>query len=139
MYYLLYSSSAPKKFDDESLHELLEISRANNAKAGVSGMLLYADGNFIQYIEGEETAVRALYSRIIQDPRHRNHIVLSDGETDTRMFPDWTMGFRGLSREEVERSGAFRLSRASLAERIDSGADRLIVTMMRQFYNSAFG
>ena len=42
-------------------------------------MLLYKDGNLMQVLEGEESAVRALYAKITADDRHRGHMILWDG------------------------------------------------------------
>lgn len=138
MFYLLYASSAPRKFDESSLVELLETSRRNNASIGVSGMLLYADGNFIQYIEGAEGPVRQLYDRISRDPRHRNLQILTTGETEARIFPDWSMGFRSLTRDEEAAIGRFDLSRATIENRLAEADNRLILTMMKQFYAAAY-
>lgn len=138
MFYLLYASSAPRKFDEASLIGLLETSRRNNAAIDVSGMLLYADGNFIQYIEGAEDAVRRLYGRISRDPRHRNLHILTTGETGTRIFPDWSMGFRSLTREEQATIGRFDLSRENIEMRLGEADDRLILTMMKQFHAAAY-
>lgn len=125
--------------DERSLVELLETSRRNNAKLEISGMLLYADGNFIQYIEGPEANVGALYDRIATDPRHRNLTVLSEGETDSRRFPDWAMGVRPLSREELSQVGHFGLSsRESIENRLKGADDALVLVMMKQFYAAAY-
>jgi hypothetical protein len=78
------------------LLELLEKSRKNNAKLGITGMLLYKDGEFMQVLEGEEKAVRSLSKRIAEDPRHTNFIILMDRVCTQREFPDWSMGFTNL-------------------------------------------
>ena len=70
MVFLVYVSSAVKLFSDEELVQLLEASRENNSKIGVTGMLLYKEGNFMQLIEGPEESVRSLHAKISIDPRH---------------------------------------------------------------------
>lgn len=60
-------------------------------------MLLYKKGNFLQLLEGDEEAVRSLYARIRQDPRHRKHLSLLEGNIEERQFPTWSMGFRDLA------------------------------------------
>ncbi len=84
----------------EDLRVLLATSRKNNAELGVTGMLLYKDGNFMQVLEGEEVAVRRLYARIAADPRHGSEITLQEGFSEGRQFPDWSMGFRDLNSPE---------------------------------------
>jgi hypothetical protein len=96
MYQLVYVSSAVRQFTDDELTDLIRVSRANNAHWGITGMMLYSGGNFIQALEGPEAAVRALETRIGQDPRHRGMIVLLDGPIAARQFPEWTMGFRRM-------------------------------------------
>ena len=106
MYQIVYVSSATVHFAKPDMYALLAKSRANNARAGVTGMLLYRDGNFMQVLEGDEEAVRTVYARIEQDPRHRGSMVLLRGETPGRQFPDWSMGFRDLSSPEAREAAA---------------------------------
>ena len=86
MFFLVYVSMAQEKMSKEDLLDILAQSREANAKAGITGMLLYKDGNFMQALEGEETAVRALYARICRDPRHRGILTLVEGERE-RLIP----------------------------------------------------
>lgn len=101
MFFLVYASSAVRPFSSSDLEELLVTSRENNTRAGITGMLLYKDGNFMQVLEGEEDAVRALYDRIAADPRHKGEITLQQGFTEERQFLDWSMGFRDLQSTET--------------------------------------
>ena len=96
LYHLVYVSSAVELFSTEDLVALLAKSRANNERAGLSGMLLYKDGNFMQALEGEEAAVKETHARILRDPRHRGVITLIQGEQEGRQFPDWSMGFHQI-------------------------------------------
>lgn len=96
IYQLVYVSSAVRLWTDKALAALLRTSRANNEAAGVTGMLLYQGGNFIQAIEGPEASVKALEARIQADPRHRGVIVLAEGFVPERHFPEWTMGFQRM-------------------------------------------
>src|SRR5687767_6279847 len=97
MFHLVYVSSAINLFNSDELKDLLEISRRNNSALDITGMLLYRDGNFIQALEGDEQAVRALFEKISRDPRHKGIVTLVQGETPEREFPDWSMGFRNLN------------------------------------------
>lgn len=101
MFFLTYISSATSRCSEEDLTLLLAQSRENNAKLGITGMLLYKDGNFMQVLEGEESAVRSLYARIERDPRNKGNIVLLQGHAEESQFPDWYMGFRNLDSPEV--------------------------------------
>ena len=97
MYSLVYVSSAVEPFSQPELVELLEQSHANNEALGITGMLLYKDGNFMQVLEGEEAVVRRLYAAIGRDPRHHGLLTLLEGRLEQRQFPAWSMGFRDLN------------------------------------------
>ena len=96
MFSLIYVSSATELFTTQQLDELLQQSRANNAGLGISGMLLYRDGNIMQLLEGDEARVRALYAHIAGDRRHHSCQILLTSQSDERMFPEWSMAFRRL-------------------------------------------
>ena len=99
MYFLIYVSSAVKHFSEKELIELLEHSRVNNHQKDITGMLLYKDGNFMQFLEGPKEHVLATMEKIKQDPRHRGIITLLQQEHDSREFTEWAMGFKKLESE----------------------------------------
>ena len=66
---LLYVSNPTSELTPSALDKILTASRANNALLGVTGLLLHIDGGFLQMLEGEEIAVRTLYTRIAADRR----------------------------------------------------------------------
>jgi hypothetical protein len=101
MFSLVYASSAVKPFSKSELVELLAPSREKNRRLGITGMLLYKDGNFMQALEGEESAVRKLYAAISADPRHRIWYQFYAGHTASRNFAGWSMGFNDLNSPEV--------------------------------------
>lgn len=107
MYSLTYVSSAVHPFSEDELVDLLAVSRHNNARLGITGMLLYKDGNFMQVLEGEEEAVRGLYEKIGSDPRHRGEIALQKGHSEGRHFPGWEMGFRNLDSSEARSTPGY--------------------------------
>lgn len=137
MYYLLYASTAVERMEDEQLESLLEVSRRNNAAINVSGMLLYYDGSFIQFIEGEKADVIDLFERITQDPRHFGVFVLDQGEADRRALPEWKMGYTPLSAEDRKTLGTFDLTREALEKELDPELPRSVISMMRTFYKTA--
>lgn len=107
MFHLLYVSAASEPFGKAQLLELLEKSRANNARLGVTGMLLYKDGDFMQLLEGEEATVRALFDRISRDPRHQHSFIVLEEEVGERLFGEWAMGFRSLDDDDVRAIPGF--------------------------------
>lgn len=97
MHQLVYVSSATHPFSKPELRALLEKSRANNHRLGVTGMLLYKDGNIMQVLEGERETLEPLFKTIGKDPRHKGVIELINQAIETRQFRDWSMGFRDLN------------------------------------------
>ena len=58
MLQMIYTSAATKPISPKELQELLVISRRNNIRDGITGMLLFEDGTFLQVLEGEEEVCR---------------------------------------------------------------------------------
>ena len=107
MYRIVYVSAATRLLDQSALLSLMDQARGKNQRLGITGMLLYRDGNFIQLLEGEEAAVKAVYRSITADPRHTGIILLLEEGTDCRLFADWSMGFGDLSDPEVQAKPGF--------------------------------
>ena len=95
IYGLAYSSRGLESFDDESLLELADNAASNNEKLGVTGYLFYRDELFMQYLEGEQAAVKDLMSRISKDSRHKILSTISLPSCPERVFPHWYMRFLG--------------------------------------------
>ena len=90
---LTYVSTAVELFSKEDLEHLLRESRARNSQHGITGLLLYNDGTFMQTIEGSTADVRQLYENICADTTHYGIIKLVHQDISERVFPDWSMGF----------------------------------------------
>jgi hypothetical protein len=94
---LVYVSSATHLLSMPELNHLLERARARNAREGVTGVLLYSHGNFMQYLEGPASGMSKIYEIIKADPLHRGIIELLREPIRTREFADWSMAFRSIS------------------------------------------
>lgn len=90
---IVYISAARALLTGEEIQEILRQSRQNNATRDVTGLLLYWDGNFLQYIEGPADSVDGLLETIRRDSRHSGLTVLDRGVIAARAFPDWRMGY----------------------------------------------
>lgn len=102
MIQISYISSATKAMSPDDLEEILRVSRENNARLGITGMLLYCNKTFIQIMEGEETAVNALLDKIKRDPRHTDFQILKRKTIERREYADWSMGFKRVSGEDFQ-------------------------------------
>lgn len=94
---LLYVSRAVDK-DAKAIEGILESSRQHNPAAGVTGVLCYGGGIFLQAIEGGRAAVNQLYNHIVADPRHKDVVLLHYQEISERRFGGWTMGQVNLAK-----------------------------------------
>ncbi len=98
-YSLIYVSIATVDFSEAQLMEILTVSRKNNERDDLTGMLLYKDRRFMQLLEGPEAAVCATYARIAKDERHHDTTILREAWAEERDFVDWSMGFQTLDGE----------------------------------------
>ncbi len=89
---LIYTSIESEHFDKTTIGRLLVQARLHNSSHSITGLLIYHGGVFIQWIEGLESDVQALWSRIQKDVRHQSIVQIEYGPISQRFFPDWSMG-----------------------------------------------
>ena len=104
---ITYISTAVYEPDQEELLALLRQSRANNARLGVTGLLQYRAGNYIQTLEGPAGVVLPLVGRIRRDPRHKHVVQITREPISRRSFPNWSMAFRPLHDLPHDLAAAF--------------------------------
>ena len=95
---LLYASRAVPGIDQEELGAILRRSKGHNPTVGVTGVLCFSGGIFLQVLEGGRAQVNRLYNRIAADPRHTDVELLLYEEIGERRFAGWSMGQVNLSR-----------------------------------------
>jgi hypothetical protein len=88
---LLYASRAVDT-KPEAIDGILAKSREFNPSSGITGILCYGGGIFLQAIEGGRNAVNELYGHIQKDIRHKDVVLLQYEEISERRFSGWTMG-----------------------------------------------
>ena len=79
MFHVVCASTASHLFTKAELQAMLEETRETNAKVGITGILLYKDGSFLQVLEGDQEAVMKLASRIKGHHRHKDFQMLLRG------------------------------------------------------------
>lgn len=100
--HLIYTSASTQYFESNALLALLEKARAKNASLGITGMLLFENGSFFQILEGQESAVDAIYKTISQDNRHDKVVTIIREPIAKRSFAEWTMGLGGTNTQELD-------------------------------------
>jgi len=94
---LLYVSKPVGPITTFVTSSILEVCSVNNKKAEITGVLCQGSGIYMQVIEGQRSAINALYSRIISDKRHNQIELLSFEEVDQRRYGQWSMALVQLS------------------------------------------
>ena len=94
---LLYASRAVDS-SAPAIEAILTQSRAHNTACGVTGILCYGAGIFLQAIEGGRQQVSDLFGHIQGDARHKDVVLLHYEEIFERRFGGWTMGQVNLSK-----------------------------------------
>lgn len=102
MIQITYLSTATRPMSQDDLEDILKTARENNARLGITGMLLYGNKTFIQILEGEENVVHELINSIKRDPRHTNFQIVKKKPIEQHEYADWSMGFKQVAGEDFE-------------------------------------
>ncbi|GJM02854.1 MAG: hypothetical protein DHS20C08_13550 [Rhodomicrobium sp.] len=96
---LAYVSKATEKSDliASDIQEILKTAKIKNPQHGITGVLFYHDGLFLQVIEGARSDLHQLLANIRGDQRHSDVRVLLDEPVKKRGFSDWNMDCFNLS------------------------------------------
>ena len=88
--HIIYAST-PFGFSDSDLDHILIKSRYNNDKNKITGALFCRDDLYLQYLEGPEIEIDITYSKISEDDRHTEVLLLNSGMSERRLFANWAM------------------------------------------------
>ncbi|HEY0056163.1 MAG TPA: BLUF domain-containing protein [Pedobacter sp.] len=135
LFTLVYLSSATDALTEEELGNILKISRTNNSQIGVSGVLIYCDGNILQVLEGLEESVYKVFNKIKADPRHTALIILQSRDISVRSFEDWSMGYKISNKVEFEQIEGYLDLRTQLENNGNDGINQ-VKTLLVDFINN---
>lgn len=124
----LVSSSSELETD---LLSILSQSQRSNLQHGLTGVLYYGNGYFVHYLEGEQSAMTAVMTRMALDTRHRNLEVVWFEPIEQRRFSQWRMRFlqtdrrlaQLLKKHEVADFQPYEFSLDLLQDLIDAAAE----------------
>tara|TARA_R110002033_G_scaffold45182_6_gene88458 strand:- start:401 stop:829 length:429 start_codon:yes stop_codon:yes gene_type:complete len=88
---LIYVSTARPGLAEEDLLAIQISAQRNNARCGITGLILFNGFNFIQCIEGDRASANECLNRIERDDRHSGMTVVSHGEISSPQFSQWRM------------------------------------------------
>ena len=138
LYRLAYVSRNALDPDADAAAEIgtiLDVSRRNNARNGVSGALMFNAGLFAQALEGKLAAVEATFERIQCDARHDDVRILQFEPVAARRFDAWSMAWSGRDAAPVD---AFRaLAAATGFDTAGLGGDRVLELLLAHLDENA--
>jgi len=130
---LVYLSAAMPTLAHGDLEQILSVSRDNNKGAGITGLLLYGRGSFIQVLEGEAADVDACYERICRDSRHSALMPVVREPIKARSFGDWSMGYRALKGDERGLESLIDMRDSSTLGRMRSNLPAVVAAFIESF------
>ncbi|MEA3640268.1 MAG: BLUF domain-containing protein [Lamprobacter sp.] len=98
---LLYLSSASESLTEDDVNNILQVSRINNQRCNITGVLCSGGGHFIQVLEGPQKEVLKSYLCILDDPRHTDCLLIGINPLQKRIFGDWAMGHIDVAPEQM--------------------------------------
>lgn len=130
---LFYISNTSLSFKgSEDIKAILNKASTYNTQKGLSGILLYHSGLFLQLLEGEGADVEKLYSKIFKDPRHNNVTALFEIEAKERLFNKWGMAYKEVNELDIQMVNQM-LSWTRLIQGSTEIDNKLILKMLKQF------
>ena len=124
---LVYISQAVVGFAAEEVQNILQSSQRNNAANGITGVLVFGGGLFMQVLEGAEHAVLRLYVKILEDRRHSDCRLIHITPTNEQIFRQWSMAVLDSDPLDFQRIGELR------SRRLESVQSQTFTNLMRDF------
>ncbi len=132
--HLLYISDACHAMSRAELEEIRSVSVRHNARLGITGVLFYSAGHFVQLLEGDMEQIHTLFEKIADDARHENVKLLTLRPSDRRVFAQWEMGLLDLD----EQSKVYQRDLVELVRLAESADDSTFGTPVEMEILSKF-
>ncbi len=121
MYELVYSSKANKNTDKYAILDILKTAESTNKELDITGCLVFHKTTFVQILEGSKEDIHGLFAKISLDDRHRDVVILHEGEIKKRSFDSWSMAFHNLNDKNISQQDThtFEQNLIMLSELVD--------------------
>ncbi|WP_410499079.1 BLUF domain-containing protein [Chitinibacter sp. S2-10] len=118
---ITYVSHSSHLLTEEMRFQLMRECELRNAHQNITGLLLYQQGYFLQYLEGPPDTVRKVFASISKDPRNEEVELMSEEVILKRRFPNWSMFFRDYDfmLPHLQQSAGELLTLARVVEALD--------------------
>jgi len=90
---LTYASRATQGVKGGDIRDILAISRRNNVRFNITGVLCFSHDTFLQCLEGGRDLVNQTYNHILGDKRHDRATLLDYREISSRRYRQWAMAY----------------------------------------------
>jgi Sensors of blue-light using FAD len=134
---LVYVSNRKQNCTEKEIDKILDSCKKNNPSLDITGILLYSETKFIQMVEGEAKVIMELYDKIKKDSRHSTPILISYGPIREKAFPNWHMGSKNISKNEVEFNTDITSEEKVVFNNILSGkedSDQKVLSLLKKFF-----
>jgi len=91
MFRFIYTSTLTVPMNKSLLDDIITVAVRNNREIGITGILLFVEGQFMQVLEGPKQHIELTTEKILSDARHTGVQILFQGGAGGRSFPDWHM------------------------------------------------
>jgi hypothetical protein len=120
---IIYISTCRIDPDRDMVENILQVSRRNNRRDKLTGLLVVGGRRFLQVLEGPRKAVEEAYERIRADPRHFALVQLYRKPIAERCFAAWDMGCEQLDGADL----------TDLVEQLTQGLEPDLQAQFRSF------
>lgn len=129
---LTYVSIAKDDISPADINAIETTAIRENAKRGVTGILLFNGRNFMQVLEGAPGDVIETYARLHGDARHSGLIQIMYAAIESRAFPDWSMRV-SLVRSAMGDVNLLTQRHATLEAALPAAVPESVRTMLLSF------
>ena len=99
---LIYASKLCPNIDQSELARIHHTAGQNNKSNDITGVLVFGNDFFLQYIEGSGENLNKLFKKIMKDPRHEDFTLIEYSEIPTREYQNWAMKLFMLTSENLK-------------------------------------
>ncbi|MEM7109845.1 MAG: BLUF domain-containing protein [Bacteroidota bacterium] len=134
---LVYLSQREPHCDSKEIDNILAACTKNNQKLDITGVLLYSEKQFVQYLEGDNEKIFSLYYKIKQDKRHKNVVLVTNEIINERAFPSWHMGAQEVDFNSIDFRTKMTTAERKEFNRILVGKESThALALLKKFFNS---
>ena len=118
MYELFITTVASRQFSSSDIKEIVKQLSVRNSQYGLTGILIYNNGEFYQILEGEEETIQKMRDEIIHDSLHGSVHVIWEGQIQDRGYTNWGLSPSMMGEFGLETIYAEKGSNVSTSQRL---------------------